>query len=93
MNSVLAFALVVGIGASDPAATAVEPSSPAEHTVEAAVVERTAAPEIAPVLMQVEQPKHAENPAEAVAAPARGSFWWTVGAIVVAGVILTVILR
>jgi hypothetical protein len=92
MNSVLALALVVGMGASDPATTAVEPSSSAERTVEAAVVERAAAPEVAPVLMQMEQPKHAEHQSEAAATPPRGSFWWTVGAIVVAGIILAVIL-
>jgi hypothetical protein len=56
------------------------------------VVERAAAPEVAPVLMQMEQPKHAEHQSEAAATPPRGSFWWTVGAIVVAGIILAVIL-
>jgi hypothetical protein len=89
MHSVLAVGLALSIAASEPAPPATES---VDRNVEAAVVaERPAAPEVAPVLFQAEQPRHAERPAEAAATPPRGSFWWTVGAIVVAGLILMLI--
>ena len=77
-------------------ATEVEPAAPAERPAEPAqpaVVEKApAAPraELAPV--KVERAEAAATADGAQEMPRRGSFWWIVGAIVVAGIILAVVL-
>ena len=79
-----------------PVASAAEPNVPEEAPVPAATVDvPTEQPEAAPMHLQeirVEERTHAAPAADAAQMPARGSFWWLVGVIVVAGVILAVLL-
>jgi hypothetical protein len=78
-----------------PAASASE-TKPAEAAVPEVVPRVTAdAPADAGLQLtkvQLEERAPAEDAAVAQDMPARGSFWWVVGAIVVAGVILAVVL-
>ena len=76
-----------------PAATLAE--SGVEETAEPEMVAEEAEP-LQPemVVSEVQIPSHERAAAEATAAqdmPRRGSFWWLVGVIVVAGVILAVL--
>ena len=95
MRAVLALALLLFVA---PALSATEtdpaPRADVVATVEAAVTD--AAPEApAPILEKVDVERRAtsDQPEAAVQdMPSRGSFWWLVGVIVVAGVLLAVLL-
>ena len=102
MRSLLKLALVALVFATPLHAAEAEPDVTAAENPEAPVAEPTpvAAPEldaapVAPELrldpVQVEQRVVADE-AEAAQWPPRGSFWWLVGVIVVAGVLLAVLL-
>lgn len=95
MRAVLVFALLLFIA---PALSATEtdpaPRADAVAAVEAAVVDHApGAP--APDLQKVDVERRAVSDASEAAAqdmPRRGSFWWLVGVIVVAGILLAVLL-
>jgi hypothetical protein len=81
-------------GPEDPEiATAAAAVEPAMAAAEAPVVvqEAPAAPELRLDPVQVERSTAADE-AEAAQWPQRGSFWWLVGVIVVAGVLLALLL-
>jgi hypothetical protein len=69
-----------------PAATEVVETK----SVQARVVEQTRAPE-APVIQEVERTESNRDAAMDRQMAPRGSFWWVVGALVVAGIILYVL--
>lgn len=79
-------------------AGAVEVPPPAEDavTATAAAPALAPAPDAAPApdlrLDRVEARQAADQPAAVQDMPARGSFWWLVGVIVIAGIILAVVL-
>ena len=97
MRSVLALVLIL---LAAPVATARAENDPPEKEPRAAIAQtvvESEAPEQPEIqLAEVELPSHEESaPADAPATqdmPSRGSFWWLVGVIVVAGVILAVLL-
>jgi hypothetical protein len=96
MRSVLALVLILLVA---PVAAARAETDPSEKEPVAAIaqtlVEEPAAPAQPELVVgEVEIPSRAEAAAETPAAqdmPRRGSFWWMVGVIVVAGVILYVL--
>jgi hypothetical protein len=89
--SLLALSLLVA-----PAAGATEMTVAEEAPVPAVTVDTPSEqPEAAPMHLQeiqLEERTNAAPAADAAQMPARGSFWWLVGVIVVAGVILAVLL-
>lgn len=90
--SVLAAAVVLlfGLGAPQLSATEVDrPAAPAELATPT-VDGPEAVGELNLTKVQVEERANADD--AALVQPARGSFWWLVGVIVVAGVILAVVL-
>lgn len=91
MHTVLALGLALSLAGTDAPAPK-EPAAPATAP-SAAVVETSRPVGVAPMLQHVERTETHQQEAIAQAQPARGSFWWTVGAIVVAGVILALVLR
>lgn len=102
MRNVLAAALVLSATYAVPAG-AQEQGRDAEAPLAPAAAEAPAVPAPAPTLSTTEAPAAAarlqrqevrEMPQQSATAaqPQRGSFWWVVGAIVIAGVILAVLL-
>jgi hypothetical protein len=93
MRGVIALALV--LSTAPIAAAAEEPEDrPArdDEKVQPAITEHAPqAPEMRLAPMVIEERAPVEDSA-AQEMPARGSFWWIVGAIVVAGIILAVVL-
>ena len=96
MRSALALVLIL---LATSVATARAENDPPEKELRASVVQ-TGADSVAPAqpevqLREVEIPSREAAAADAPATqdmPSRGSFWWLVGVIVVAGVILAVLL-
>ena len=98
MRSILALVLILLVA---PVAAARAENDPPEKEPRAAIA-RTVADSAAPaqpemVVTEIELPSREAAIAEADAPatqdmPSRGSFWWLVGVIVVAGVILAVLL-
>lgn len=94
MRFVLALVLLlIGapmVAAQAPAVPAPAPTDAQVVVVPAQLAERTEV--TASETVPAEARAVAEAPVAAQPMPARGSFWWIVGAIVIAGVILTVLL-
>lgn len=92
MRGVIAIALVL-FAAPVAAASEVREKEPAEdEKIVAEITEQAPAePEI--ILAPIDMERRTAADESAVQEmPARGSFWWVVGAIVVAGIILAVVL-
>jgi hypothetical protein len=90
MHTLLAFAVAVSLAGTELP----EPREGAvtDRSRKATVVEQPRAPQVEPILKQVEQREVRQDVAATQQQVPRGSFWWMVGVIVVAGVILAVIL-
>lgn len=92
MRFVIALVLLV---LAAPVASATERNGEADRAKEprAEVVEsRVNEPEMRLDRIVREEVKKDESPADVQDMPRRGSFWWLVGAIVIAGVILAIVL-
>lgn len=94
MRFVLALVVLL-LAAPMAAAQSLAPTAPLPREVTAVVVPAATAETTRPATL-VEIPAEARAVIEARAAdpdmPARGSFWWLVGVVVVAGIILAVLL-
>lgn len=90
-TTLLTFALILFLAAPRLSATEAADEALAPAVSATAVVDQAPTAELHLTEVQIRDSRAAEDAAIAQF-PARGSFWWVVGAIVVGGVILAVLL-